>query len=126
MDFADLCARIIRNEDEAPAANAMVVVAYANMRVNFPLGIYALEKEGRKTHAALVDREGRQTDAAVLDEIHAFEGMVHHYDDVFRLIFEALTLPTDDEINRRRHEWFLRALLLYRLMQKASSNPSMK
>ena len=60
----------------------------------------------------------------MLDEIHAVEGMAHHYDDVFRLTFEKLTSPTDDEINRRRHEWFLRSLLLYRLMQKASTNPS--
>jgi len=129
IDFADLCARTIRNEGSG--ANAMVVVAYANMQNMFPLGIYALEKERRKTNAAASDNnvkaneKGDKVIAAVLDEIHPFDGMVHRYDDVFRLIFEKLTSPTDDEINRRRHESFLRALLLYRLMQKASANPSM-
>lgn len=29
--------------------------------------------------------EGDEAIVAVLGEIHAFEGMAHHYDDVFRL-----------------------------------------
>jgi hypothetical protein len=114
----------------------MVVVAYANMQIMFPLGVYALSRESGKTNAPPSGNDAKarmqtakkddKTVAAVLDEIHTFEGMVQYYDDVFRLIFVKLTSSTDDEINRRRHEWLLRALLVYRLMQKASANPLLK
>jgi hypothetical protein len=150
--FADLCTRII--EDEASEANAMVVVAYANMQSIYPSCIYAIERdERRETHAPppepaisakaktrladmtpedIVkaidegDKEVRAAAVEVLAHSLTFESMAHRYDDAFRFIFAKLTSPTDDEINKRRYEWFLRALLLYRLMQKAPANPSLK
>jgi hypothetical protein len=94
-NFADVFARMVRNE--IPAGRAMVVVAHANM---LPMIGVQLETEGGKA----------------LDVIEKF----------VRRIFERLNSVEDDSVASRRLGWSLFSLLLYRLMEKASANPSLK